>query len=134
MDVKRFAHVVDGVIADTIIADDDFVTAHPLDWVECPVEFGIGDLHDGVKFSKKPYTPPPAPRILTKLAFLRLMTQDERIEFRRAAKVNPVMEDFMALLDLAMDVNKDDPDVISGLQKAEQAGLLAPGRAAEILS
>ena len=130
---KKFAHIVDGAIENTILADDDFVAEHPLDWFECPDEFGIGDLHDGTQFSKKPYTPPPAARKLTKLQFLRLMTQEERIAFRAAAKANPVMEDFMALLDLAEEVDKDDVDVIAGLAAAEAAGLLSPGRAAEIL-
>lgn len=88
------------------------------------------------KLYSEPYTEQPVlvSRVMTKLAFLRRMTQAERVAFRQAAKVDPVLEDFMALLDLAMDVNKDDPDVISGLQKAEQAGLLATGRAAEILA
>lgn len=130
---KKFAHIVGGVVENTILADDAFAAAHPLDWIECPDEFGIGDLHDGTRFTERRFVPPVASRTISKLAFLRLMTQDERIALRAAAKITPVMEDFMALLDIAMDVNKDDPDVISGLQKAEQAGLLAPGRAAEIL-
>lgn len=135
MDAKRFAHVKDGVITETIVADDAFVSAHSLDWIECPEEFGIGHLYDPVTgFSHPPAVAWAGPRLLTKLAFLRRMTQEERIAFRQAAKVNPVMEDFMALLDLAMDVDLDDPDVVKGLQAAEAGGLLASGRTAEILA
>lgn len=77
---------------------------------------------------------PPAPRTLSKLQFLRSLTQAERIAFRQAAKANPIMEDFMALLDLAENVDKDDADVVAGLQAAEAAGLIAAGRTAEILA
>lgn len=97
-------------------------------------------MHSATCYEEKLFSDPPqtapaaAPRVITKLTFLRLLTQAERIAFRTAAKADPVMEDFMALLDIAQDVDKDDPDVVSGLQKAEQAGLLAPGRATEILS
>lgn len=61
MTAKKFAHIVDGAIVDTIRADDAFVPAHPLDWVECPEEYGIGHLYDAITmaFSYPPVTPPP---------------------------------------------------------------------------
>lgn len=117
--------VVNLAIAEYALADN---------WIQSDTA-AIGDDFVNGKIVPQPApSAPPRSRTLTKLQFLRLMTQEERMAFRAAAKVNPVMEDFMALLDLAMDVDKDDPDVVSGLQKAEQAGLLASGRAAEILS
>lgn len=94
----------------------------------------IGHAYDVGTQAFTPPVPAVPRRTLTKLQFLRLMTQEERIAFRQAAKVNAEMEDFMHLLDLAADVDKDDPDVISGLAAAEAGGLLAPGRAAEILA
>jgi hypothetical protein len=80
--------------------------------------------------------PPPPPRqsILTKLEYLRRFTQDERVAIRNAAKVNAVLEDYMALLDLAQEINLDDPDTIAGVQMLEAAGLLNAGRAQEILA
>lgn len=73
-------------------------------------------------------------RILTKLEYLRRFTQAERVAIREAAKVNPILEDYMALLDLAEEVNTGDADTIAALQMLEQAGLIAAGRAGEILN
>jgi len=69
----------------------------------------------------------------TKLEYLRRFTQDERIAIRTAAKQVPQLEDYLALLELATEVRSDDPDIIAALQMLEGAGLIAAGRAAEIL-
>ncbi len=68
---------------------------------------------------------------LTKLQFLRLFTTAERIAIRASA--DPVIVDFLQLLDLAQDVRLDDPDTVQGVHYLESEGLIAPGRAAEIL-
>ena len=69
----------------------------------------------------------------TKLEYLRRFTQDERIAIRTAAKQVPQLEDYLALLELASEVRSDDPDIIAALQMLEGAGLIAAGRAAEII-
>jgi len=69
----------------------------------------------------------------TKLEYLRRFTQDERIAIRTAAKQVPALEDYVALLELASEVRSDDPDIIAALQMLEGAGLIAAGRASEIL-
>ena len=85
-----------------------------------------------------PFTPPPPPPPpvdeLHKVDFLRLFTQAERIAIRQAAKVNPVVEDYQAMLDAATIIRLSDPDIQEGIPELEDAGLLAPGRAAQILS
>jgi len=85
-----------------------------------------------------PFTPPPPPPPpvdeLHKVDFLRLFTQAERIAIRQAAKVNPVVEDYQAMLDAATIIRLSDPDIQEGVPELEDAGLLAPGRAAQILS
>ena len=73
-------------------------------------------------------------RSLSKLEYLRRFTAQERIAIRTVAKTDPVLEDFMVLMDLATEINLDDPDTVSGLHMLEAAGLLDQGRAAEILS
>lgn len=73
-------------------------------------------------------------RILTKLEYLRRFTQDERVAIRTAAKANAVLEDYLALLELAEEVNLGDADTIAAVQMLEAAGLLAAGRAGEILN
>jgi len=45
----------------------------------------------------------------------------------------PQLEDYLALLELASEVRSDDPDIIAALQMLEGAGLIAAGRASEIL-
>jgi len=73
-------------------------------------------------------------RELTPLEFLRLLTQPERVAVRTAAKTNATIEDYLDLIDKADTVNLDNTDVSGGLMLLEQAGLLAAGRAEEILN
>jgi hypothetical protein len=70
----------------------------------------------------------------TQLAFLRRFTTPERLAIRTAAKESVVLEDFMALLQAATEVRSDDVDVVAGLQALEQFGLIAAGRAAQIMA
>lgn len=84
-----------------------------------------------------PFTPeptPPPPVVLNKVDFLRLFTQQERIDIRAASTVNPVIADYQYMLDAATTVNLSDPDILTGIPLLEQAGLIAPGRAAQILA
>ena len=73
-------------------------------------------------------------RIMTKLEFLRRFTAEERVAIRTVAKSNVQIEDYLALLELADEVNTRDRDTRGGVQMLEAAGLLAAGRAAEILN
>ena len=74
------------------------------------------------------------PVVLNKVDFLRLFTQAERINIRAAAAVNPVVDDYQNMLDAATTVNLQDPDILTGVPLLEQAGLIGPGRAAQILA
>jgi len=93
-----------------------------------------------VILSERPPAPPeptPAPPpavILNKVDFLRLFTQTERINIRAAAAVNSVVADYQYMLDAATTVNLSDPDILAGVPLLEQAGLIGPGRAAQILA
>lgn len=73
-------------------------------------------------------------RIMTKLEFLRRFTAEERVAIRTVAKTNVQLEDYLALLDLADEMNTADVDTRGGVKMLEAAGLLAAGRAAEILN
>jgi hypothetical protein len=66
--------------------------------------------------------------------FLRLFTQAERIAIRQAAKLNPVVEDYQAILDAATIIRLSDEDIQDGIPELEDAGLIGPGRAAQILA
>lgn len=84
--------------------------------------------------------PPPEPfpavppRIVTKVTFARLFTAAERITIREVAKTSGPLADFNELLSLCDTVNLDHADVLSGLTALTNAGLLATGRQARILS
>ena len=69
----------------------------------------------------------------TKREYLSRFSQAERIAIRTAAKQVPELEDYLELLALATEVRSDDPDVVGALTMLEDAGLIAAGRAAEIL-
>jgi hypothetical protein len=84
-------------------------------------------------FTPEPPPPPPVDE-LHKVDFLRLFTQAERIAIRQAAKVNPVVEDYQAMLDAATIIRLSDADIQEGIPELEDAGLIGPGRAAQILS
>ena len=73
------------------------------------------------------------PAVLTKTKFLLRFTADERVGLRTVAKTNPYIEDYMALLDSASEVDLGDPTTTAGVHTLEQFGLLVAGRAAEIL-
>lgn len=72
-------------------------------------------------------------RVMTKLEFLRRFTQDERVAIRTLAKTNVVLEDYMAMIDLAQEIDTSDPDTQAGVQMLETVGLIAAGRANEVL-
>ena len=96
-----------------------------------------GELgYAGVGFFPVPPAPPPPPVVdeLNKIDFLRLFTQAERITIRQAAKVNPLVEDYQDMLNQADIVKLSDPDIQAGLPALEAAGIIGPGRAAQILA
>lgn len=105
---------------------------------DAPIEWNGMEYatHDHIEVAEPVPDQPAAPtgRTMTRLEFLRRFTGEERITLRTVAKQNPALEDYMALLDAAQDVNTGDADTIAGVQFLEAAGLLAAGRAAEILN
>lgn len=85
-------------------------------------------------FRQKEVETVPIPRTITKLEYLRRFTTDERVAIRAAASANPVLDDYLKLMELAQEINLDDQDTVSAVNMLEQAGLIALGRAAEVLA
>lgn len=69
---------------------------------------------------------------LSPYEFLSRMTPQERIGIRAAAKTDPIIEDFMALLNRAAAVYPLNPDVQAGLGYLVSQGKLTAERAAVI--
>lgn len=107
---------------------------------EAPVEWSeMGfDTHDHTPVVEPPVLPTepitPIGRRMSKLDYLRLFTQEERIAIRAAGKINTVVEDYLHLLELTDEVNTGDAEVGEALVMMETAGLLAVGRRDEVLN
>lgn len=70
----------------------------------------------------------------TQTQWKRRFTQEERVNIREAAKNNSTLADYMDLMNGAEEIRNNDPDVIQALALLEQVGLIAAGRAQEILN
>lgn len=74
-------------------------------------------------------------KVISQVGFLRRFTQAERIAIRSASKVNPIVEDFQYMLELATSgIDVTDGDVKAGIEMLVSVGILSPARAATILS
>jgi len=73
-------------------------------------------------------------RILTKLAFMRRLTQAELAAIYTLAKTQPIIEVWLEMFKLSEEISLDDPDLISGLVGMESMGILSAGRSEEVLS
>lgn len=67
---------------------------------------------------------------LTKLEFLSRFTVAERIAIR--SSTDPVVADFMSMLDMAQNIQTTHPDTVAGLGYLVSVGLLTAARAAVI--
>ena len=124
--------IKNGVVVNAIVATaTEAARLTGYDYVIANAEAGPGWQYQHGKFTPPdPATPPPPP--LTQLAFLRRFTAEERIASRASA--DPVVQDFLHLLGLAQEIRLDDADTVAGVHYLESLGLLAEGRAAEVLA
>lgn len=80
------------------------------------------------------FVPLPEARVLTRRAYLGLFTQEERVAIRNAAGSSPELYDYLAMLELAEEIDLDDPDTVGAVNMLEMVGLIAAGRADEVLA
>jgi len=97
-----------------------------------------GDIPDLTKYDwhggSLAFIPKDTSRILTRLKFMRLFSGPELVAIYSAAKSNIQLEIWLDKFKLAEEISLDDVEMVTGLQSLEQAGILAPGRATEILA
>lgn len=91
-----------------------------------------GDTWDGNDFARPPK--PIVKQNLTHRQFLKRLTAQEFKSILQAAKNNSDVDMFLYLFERAQEIDLADPDTLAGVQMLESAGLLANGRAAEILA
>ena len=80
---------------------------------------------------------PPAPPVINeieKVDFARLFTQAERMAIDDAKSSNAYIRDYDRLLSWAPKIRLLDPQTQTGVMLLELGGLIAPGRAAQILA
>ena len=77
-------------------------------------------------------------RVLSRLEFMRLFTQAERVAIKDFALGTTAqakaVRDFMYMMELAGEISLDDADTVQGCNFLENRSLIAAGRAAEILN
>jgi hypothetical protein len=69
---------------------------------------------------------------LSTLEFLKRLTPPERIAIR--ASTNPMVNDFRYMLENTQSIHLDNADTVNGTYYLETCGLIALGRASEILT
>lgn len=90
--------------------------------------------YDHTEYNPDDPVPVPTSRVLTKLEYLRRFTTEERVTIREASKANPALEDYLAMMELAEEIDTGDADTIAAVTMLEQVGLIGVGRANEVLN
>ena len=138
--MSKHVRVVGGVVVDVV--DDLTTQIHPDlhgEFIKAPDDVTVGMVKNGKKFEAAPEpesveAPAPAPvqRNISRADFLRRMTRAERITLRGLISSDPIVADFMGILEMVEAVNLESDDVVEGLAYLEQQGHIDAGRAAEI--
>jgi hypothetical protein len=142
----RYAIIKDGVVINTVNADDGIAEAIAAQSEGIAVqseEAGVGHTYaDGVftaPYVAPPVVLPPAKRKLSKLAFINLFTDAEYETILAAAKQSVQVEAWVEKFRMTSvdpdggSIDMEDPRTIGGIQTLEAAGILGAGRAAQIL-
>lgn len=134
-----YALVKNNIIENVIECNQEFADSIASEWDEVIPSNSMGkgwEKVDGVWTAPAPSAPTAAPQVrtLTKLQYMNRFTDGELASIYTAAKSNVAVEIWLEKFKLASEVNLDDASTVAGLQAMEAAGLLATGRAAEILA
>lgn len=147
--MSRIALITNGVVVDIISADIEF--ARTLGFgqaVECE-SAGIDWTYDGETFAPPPSVDTPQDsavrRVITRLAFRNRFTLPESIALEVAGLDNPestpeqrqgaaMIRVMQRMVSDATFIDLDDTDTKNMVMQLESMGLLAPGRALQILT
>ncbi len=130
----RYLLIKNNIVVNAIEADSEFISnLSGYDHKILTDNYGIGFSYINGVFSEPELQPVDSNGIsLTQLEFLRRFSAEERIAIRSSD--NPIIVDFLHLLNLAQEIKTDDPDTIAGVNYLETLNLIAEGRAAVILA
>ena len=139
----RYALIKQGVVDNVIVADAAFITMlsgyDHIEALDTEVEqrvTGPGWLYD---HQTGLFSPPlsesvESVRMISRFAFRSRFTLAEKTAIYTAAEQNKMIQAFLDDIQAADDIDLDLPDTVAGVEALEAGGLLAPGRAAEILA
>lgn len=142
----QYALIESGRVANLIEADDAaFIATLPGQWVPAADGAHIGGGYDGQQFTApEPAEPAPADARITRLAFRQRFTSAEQIAIELASIDNPsgtieqrqqqaALRVYLKNVDAAQYIDLAAADVAAGVQQLEAIGLIAAGRAEQIL-
>ena len=141
----QYALIESGRVINVIEADAAFIEILPGTWAPAQGA-GIGWHYDGEAFTAPvPESPPAQDTRITRLAFRKRFTQAEKVALEIAALDDPsatpaqraqaaALRAYLKDVDAATFIDLADAHVAAGVQTLEAAGLLAAGRAAEIIN
>lgn len=102
-----------------------------------PIYAAVAAAAEGVELPPEPPPSTGAPLIAaaspTALEFMERFTAEERINIRRAAKENELLEDWLDLLRASQFVDVTDPRTVAGMEAMVAAGLISEQRCGEVL-
>ena len=129
--MSKFAIVIDGVVDNVLVAD-----SHETGIDVTGTAVGPGWTYDGETFSAPVVVvPDPEPvTVYAKRDFVGLFSLAEISAIVQAKATDATVLAFCYILEAALTVSILDADTIAGVQYLESVGLIATGRAAEILS
>lgn len=116
-----------------LVTDDYTPTGQEEAVIDAPGDVDPARLSDYVYADGRLTLPESGPLPLTRLEFLDRFTDEELLAVRAAAQHDAAVELWLWRFDHAENVSLADPRTVKGVEGLEQAGLLAAGRAAEIL-
>ena len=125
LDNNTVVNVIEGDANDTGF-QSAFPTAVPL-----KAPGAIGSTYANGAFTAPPAAPTPAHVWVSAVEFMRRFTPAERITIR--GSTDPIVVDFLDLLDKAQDVDVKDSLTQQAVGYLEQTGLIGSGRSGQIL-
>lgn len=142
----QYALIKNGQVVNIIEAEANFTAQLPgIDAILQHDSAGIGWQWDGQQLTAPPAPPAaPLPTRITRLAFRNRFTLAEKAALEFAALDDPaaalaqrqqsaLLRAMLADQAVAKYIDLADPSTVAGVQLLEQSGLLAAGRAADIL-
>jgi len=132
------AYLMDGYI----VCTDQPVTGAQAEWELSGIEAELVNAGASVRYEggafiitpAKPVIEEVVSKVITKRAFLARITPEEYATIKAAASQNAIVDYYWQMFMVSEEITLDFPDTVSGITMMEQVGLLAAGRATEILS